>query len=237
MHATANKLAIVGLLLGCLIGGFCQTAVLPKTTILPNSTVIGGSSTPTYVSSTAGVAFPLAITSTGAGHFVEVFVIATTQPTAVSLGSQGLTKYATCTPTNYITEPGCIWYTYSATGSQTSVSVTGGSGVGGIEEFELAGTLSSGAIDQNGTCSVNNVGCAINVTPSVANEAVIANYACASTLGSITGSPTAFTHLTTDSNGNGAAVALSTGAVQETATSANTCSNGSAASGLAISVE
>jgi hypothetical protein len=193
----------------------------------------GGITAPTYTNKASGTSFPLTVTSTGAGHFVGVITIYTTQPTAVTLGSQSLTKQSTCSP-SMSGYTACLWYTLSATGSQTSVTVTGGSGVSAGAEYEL--TAPSAALDAAATCTGSTT-CAVTISPSVANEAIVAGFVCLASATSIAGSPTSTGNVVVPA-GNAAGLDVSA-TTSETLTVNSTCGSGSAgnATGAAWSVK
>jgi hypothetical protein len=190
----------------------------------------------TYVHSAVGTSFPLTVTSTTSGNSVFVTISATTQPTAVTLGSQSMSKNSTCG--SFSTYDVCLWSVASATGSQTSVTVTGGSGIFAGYEYEISGTNTSSLIDKT-TSATGSTTVAVSVTPSISSEVVLAAYICSNAASSVTGSPTASSNSLFDANGGADSLAFVTSTAAQTMTVNSGCGGGTAstAAGAAWSIE
>jgi hypothetical protein len=184
----------------------------------------------TYVHSANCTTFPCAITSTGTGNNIYVITdYQTTQPTSLadnaSGGSNTYTKQGTCSPSGGASAVStvCVWLVLSSKSLATSITATGGTSVNAIWEFEASGMNTSSPADQVGTCT-GSTSCAASLTPSTANEFIVAAYSCAGSGTAITGSPTTFSHVTTPNGEVGGNTIVSSTAT-ETATSDTSCGN------------
>lgn len=155
------------------------------------------STAPAYVNSLGwdyvGGQSSFTIPATGAGH--NVYVLALSTVTAVSIGSQVATKVSTCLPQNYVHgDPICLWYIPNSVAGVTTVTVTGSSGW--TNEFEYSGLSTTSPFDKVGTCGAQPDCSAATGTLNYASELVISVFACGAALSSesITGTNATFAH-------------------------------------------
>lgn len=149
----------------------------------------------TLVHTASGNGNTLTISSTTAGNSVLLLVPFSTSPSTVVVGSQSAVKHPTC---GYADGDGlyiCLWYVASATGGQTSVTLTGAVNAS-ILEYEFSGTNTSSLID-NAVTDVEESDLTLPITPSQTNEAIVTGVVCINSVNTsnLTASPTALSNM------------------------------------------
>jgi len=188
-------------------------------------------SQPAYVAKASGTSTPLTVTSTVSGHRVLLFIDSKSNTPTATLGAQSFTLDA-CTTTSSTSYYVCVLHINSATGSQTSVSVTTTT-LDEIVEYEFTNPNTSTTIDATNACTgTSSATCTTSIAPAGSNEAMVVGFWCANNGTAITGSPVATANLIT-TVGNPKATVLLTASTETAAVSTN-CESSTAKSGIGI---